>query len=65
LRLFTVFVCDFLVVIQQLNYMSIMFYIVQSMNYCENKLFAGVSVDDVLDSSEYELSRSIMVSRAF
>jgi hypothetical protein len=45
--------------------MSILFYIVQSMNYCENKLFAGVSVDDVLDSSEYELSRSIMVSRAF
>jgi hypothetical protein len=38
-----------------------MFYIVQSMNYCENKLFAGVSVDDVLDSSEYELSRGIIV----
>jgi hypothetical protein len=44
--------------------MSIMFYIVQSMNYCENKLFAGVSVDDVLDSSEYELSHGI-ISREF
>lgn len=64
MRLFRLFVYDFLVVIQQLNYMSIMFYIVQSMNYCENKLFAGVSVDDVLDSSEYELSHGI-ISREF